>query len=80
MEGLGRSLHHGIASRNLKGLNLHSDIDPLSHLQFVDDMMLMGHPSTKEETYFKEILDTFLLAYGTLINQDKSLIFFFNTY
>jgi hypothetical protein len=55
-------------------------VNPLSHLKFVDDTMLMVHPLTKEASSIKANLDSFLLASKTMINQDMSLFFFVNTY
>ena len=44
VEGLGHMLSKAKAIGSLKGLSLH-DHTPLSHQQFVDDNLLMGHPS-----------------------------------
>jgi hypothetical protein len=49
------------------------------HQQFVDDNLLMGHPSVQEARIFNRILRTFSDASRTTINHDKSHIFFFNT-
>jgi hypothetical protein len=42
-------------------------------------MLLMGLPTVKEAQEFKKTLDLFNLALGTIINQEKSQVFFFNT-
>jgi hypothetical protein len=76
MEGFGRNLQHDIASGSLKDFKLHSDVSPISHLQFVDDIMPMVHPSTKEASSIKANLDSFLLAFETMINHDTSLFIF----
>lgn len=55
-----------------------SDIK-LSHLQFVDDNMLIGKSSIQEAKAFNDILTTFGEASGMEINKIKSNIFFFNT-
>jgi hypothetical protein len=39
----------------------------------------MGSPMVKEVKGFKSILDLFNSASGTVINQEKSQLFFFNT-
>jgi hypothetical protein len=49
----------------------------MSHLQFVDENILMGSPMVKEVTEFKKILDLFNLASGTVINQEKNSGFLF---
>ena len=63
----------------LKGPCLHG-INPLiSHNQFVDDNMLMEILSVIEARAIKMVLDEFMVAYGTSINQYKSHLLFFNT-
>jgi hypothetical protein len=63
----------------LKGLKLHPSLDPLSHLQFLDDTLLSDALLSKNNFAFKKVLGMFMLALRALINQRKSLIFFFNT-
>jgi hypothetical protein len=41
--------------------------------------MLMGTPSIRDTTEIKRVLDDFMEASGTSINQEKSHVFFFNT-
>jgi hypothetical protein len=41
--------------------------------------MLLGHPRTKEDKSLNEVFNTFFLTSNMLINQDKYLIFHFNT-
>lgn len=64
---------------SMKGIKLHHDINPMSHLQFLDDTLLMGLPMVREANDFKYALDTFMKALGTLINHSKSQMFFINT-
>lgn len=47
-EGLGRSLLQVVVGNKLKGISLNRGMDPLLHLQFVDDTMLLGSTKTKE--------------------------------
>ena len=54
-------------------------MDKQTHEQFVDDTMLMGHPSVQKDRAFKTILTTFAKASGLAVNSEKSQIFFFNT-
>jgi hypothetical protein len=63
----------------IKGIPLLKEEDALSHLQIVDDNILLGSPTVKEVTGFKSLLDLFNLASGTVINQEKYQFFFFNT-
>jgi len=52
---------------------------PLTHQQFVDDIMLFGEPTVREVQHLRRILDLFTEASGLEINEDKSCIFIFNT-
>ena len=66
-EGLGRMLSNAKATSSLKGLSLH-DHTPLTHQQFVDDNLLMGHPSVQEARSLSDILTTFSKSSGMTIN------------
>ena len=67
-EGLGGMLTHAKAQESLKGLTLHEHT-PITHQQFVDDNILLGHPSIQEARSIKNILSTFSKASGMTINQ-----------
>ena len=54
-------------------------MDKETHRQFVDDTMLMGHPSVQEARAYKTSLVTFTKASGLEVNLEKSRIFFFDT-
>ena len=47
-------------------------MDPQTHQQFVDDTMLMGHPSVQEAQSFKKSLNLFAKASGLEVNPNKS--------
>jgi hypothetical protein len=79
VEGLSRSIQAAVANGTLEGLSLHDISPPISHSQFVDDTLLMGTPTVKEENSILQILQTFSDASGLDCNKNKSLIFFFNT-
>jgi hypothetical protein len=79
VEGLGHSLSQEKREGVIKGIPLLEEEEALSHLQFVDDNLLMGSPMVKEVSGFKSLLSLFNLASGTIINQEKSQLFFFNT-
>eukprot|EP00253_Pinus_taeda_P030885 PITA_30885 len=78
VEGLDRHIKQALLSRQLKGLSIHN-LPAISHQQFVDDNMLFGYPSVQEASLFKSLLNDFLEASGTSINQAKSQIYFFHT-
>ena len=65
--------------------NLLEDIKPssstkvFSHHQFVDDTILGGMTSIKEDTILKEYSNRHYKALGYLINWDKSALLFINT-
>jgi hypothetical protein len=67
VEGLSKSFVNAKDNHVLQGFSMAPNLDPLSHLQFVDDNML------------KSLLNTFLLALRGKINEDKSHILLFNT-
>jgi len=52
---------------------------PITHQQFVDDIMLFCEVSLKEVKRVKKILDLFMEASGMEINKEKSCTFIFNT-
>lgn len=78
-EGLGRFIKQEREANRIKGLNLWGNNLPLTHQQFVDDIMLFGEPTVKEVRYLRRILDLFAEASGLEINRDKSCIIVFNT-
>ena len=75
VEGLGRLIHKEVQAHKLRGISLHG-APVTTHLQFVDDNMLFGHPSVQEAHSFKAILRLFSSASGLTINDSKSQIFF----
>lgn len=77
-EGMSRLLQHQAASGSLHGLQLHDGMDTQTHQQFVDDTMLMGHPSIQEARAFKNCLNQFAKASGLKVNSLKSHVFFLN--
>jgi hypothetical protein len=69
---MGCNLSRAKTKGTIKENPLHQGEEALSHLQFMDDNILMGFPTTKEVQYFKKKLDLFNMASSTVINQDKS--------
>lgn len=78
VEGLGRFIKSRFRQGLLKGWSWCNSLPPYSHLQFVDDIALMGMVRINEAINFK-ILDTFLATSDQKFNEVKSSIFFFNT-
>ena len=54
-------------------------MDPQTHQQFIDDTILVGHPSVQEVRSFKKCLPLFSKALGLIVNPSKSQVFFLNT-
>ena len=52
-ECLGRSIADLRHNNGIKGLSLNPRAGKQTHQQFVDDTMLMGHPSVQEAGHFK---------------------------
>eukprot|EP00253_Pinus_taeda_P004365 PITA_04365 len=79
VEGLGRFIKQERTANRIKGLQIWGNNLPLTHQQFVDDIMLFGEPTVREVRQLRRILDLFAEACGLEINKDKSCIFIFNT-
>lgn len=78
MEGLGRMLMKSHSQGQLKGLSLFGKDLPLIYQQFADDICLFCLPIFRETKGIQKILKTFAEASGTVINWEKTRIFFFN--
>eukprot|EP00253_Pinus_taeda_P033403 PITA_33403 len=78
-EGLGRFFKKEQRERRIKGLKLWGSNIPITHQQFVDDIMLFCEATVKEVKGIKRILDTFMEASGMEVNKEKSCTFVFNT-
>ena len=63
VEGLSRVIKDKVEKRELKGLNLHTISEVISHHQFVDDTVLMGHSSVPEEQILKKFLNNFSISF-----------------
>eukprot|EP00253_Pinus_taeda_P006274 PITA_06274 len=78
-ERLGRYIKKELRERNVKGLCLWGNGIPVTHQQFVDDIMIFCKVSLHEVQKVKEILEIFMAASGTEINKEKSSAFIFNS-
>ena len=57
---------------DLRGLKVHAGMDPQTHQKFINDTILMGHPSVQEAQSFKNSLNLFSMALSLAINPNKS--------
>ena len=78
-EGTGIFIKYSLSIWNIKGISIEIDIDPMSHLQFVDDTLLVGQPLVRKVMDFMTILYLFMKYFGDIINHYKSHILFFDT-
>ena len=79
VEGLSRLIKAQVGQGRIRGLSFYEVMDKQTHQKFVDDTMLMEHPSVQEERAFKTSLVTFAKASGLEVNPEKSHILFFNS-
>ena len=61
----------------IKGIKISNDLS-ITHLLFVDDVILFGMGTIEDWTAFKVILETFCEASGMNINLDKSYFLHYN--
>ena len=78
-EALSRLIVAQVERGEIHGIKAHEGASSQTHQQFVDDTMLMGHPSIQEARSFKKSLDLFVRASGLAFNPNKSEVFFVNT-
>jgi hypothetical protein len=60
----------------MKGILITSNTKPLSHVQFIDNTLLVGHTSIREAQNILKILKSFEEALGQEINKEKSKVLF----
>jgi hypothetical protein len=70
-EGLSRTIKATILDQSLSGLTPHGFLPPISHSQFVDDLVLMGVPTSREAIRIKSIITLFCEASGMEVNLSK---------
>lgn len=78
-ESLGRVINWAREKGQLVGIKITSNMEPITHQQFVDDTMLFGSSSHMEAKRIKKILNNYTSISGQEINTMKSNITFFNT-
>ena len=77
IEGLSLLIDDARRNGKIKGIRISSQLS-LTHLLFVDDVILFGFGTFEEWVAFKVILETFCTASGMCINMDKSSFLFNN--
>jgi hypothetical protein len=78
-EGLGRYIKRSRTVEELQGLKITPNSEALTHLQFMDDTLLLGKPTVKEARLIRKNLNLFMAASGMEINDEKSKVYFLNT-
>lgn len=79
VEALGRLISKKRSEGLWKGIKVAEGVESISHLQFVDDTLLMGEASLREARVIKNSLDKYSVIFGQCFNWHKSKILFFNT-
>ena len=77
IEGLSLLIADARNNGLIRGIQISPTIE-LTHLLFVDDVIIMGTRSLQEWAAFEVILDTFCSATGMSISLDKSVILHHN--
>lgn len=65
--------------RRWKGIKVAREIEPISHLQFVDDTFVLGEATLSDAHIMKLTIDHYTKLLGQCVNWRKSKVFFFNT-
>ena len=76
VEGLGRALLSAKECGDLHGISFGNDIS-LSHVLFVDDIVMVSEGSEHSLSTLYEVLQIFCKASRVLINEDKSSLLHF---
>jgi hypothetical protein len=74
VESLSRLIHNEVNSTNLKGIKISLNFS-LTHLLFVDDILIFCEGNISYISSLKEILQTFYLATCMQINMEKSSLY-----
>jgi hypothetical protein len=74
VESLNRIIHKESSSANLKGIKININFS-LTHLLFVDDILIFCEGNISYITLLKVILQTFCIATGMQINMEKSSLY-----
>jgi len=72
-------LDQKLQDQEINGLRIARGIKNINHALFADDTLLLGPASVPSATKFKEVLDEFSEASGSVVNKSKSHIYSWNT-
>jgi hypothetical protein len=72
IEGLSRTIQEKVRDKKIEGVPVARGLS-ITHLMFVDDVILFGNGSISEWEVFKEVLELFCKATGMAFNPQKSV-------
>jgi hypothetical protein len=75
-EVLSRLLHHQESLSILKGIQIGKHCPPITHLLFVDDLLIFAKATSSEARIIKTCLDSYGAWSGQQVNEAKSSILF----
>lgn len=76
MEVLGQSITKAVENKRWDAIHLTKGGQPLSHLFFADDLLLMGSVSFSQARVMEHILGEFCAISGQKVNRSKSRVWF----
>ena len=79
VEGLSYLIKTQFENGELRVIKIHEGMESQTHQQFMDETMLMGHPSVQEARSFKKCPPLFAKDSGLAVKPNKSQIFFMST-
>lgn len=65
--------------QDLMGLRIARGVKNINHALFANDTLLLGAASLSSTSKFKAALDEFSMAFGSVVNKNKSHIYSWNT-
>lgn len=72
MKRLGHLIEDSMAQGRLKPLCSYRNGPALTHIFFVDDLFLFGEADNEQACLMNDILDTFCMCSGKIVNKSKS--------
>jgi hypothetical protein len=75
-EVLSRLIHHQESIGLLKGIKIGKHCPPITHLLFVDDLLIFAKATLTEACTIKSCLDSYCAWSGQQVNEAKSSILF----
>lgn len=60
-----------IFCRNWKGIEIHEELDPVTHSQFTNDTMLFREAFIREAQVIRDTLDLYSMMSGQTMSKDK---------